>query len=178
MLIYFSFELLFFPALCAPGCTFGLLPLPACYLGQFPRFDPAHFPQLMFGDARQIFVDSHQVIGFPSRVGKSLFEEIVRISFSQGANTAPRTLHGGNDRDPRTANPVRVPTLGPKPKFNRSQSECAKSRRHFGTRFLQLRLPRIADAHLLAVRGPRYIRKRMQQTTSVAFDNMHDRKTS
>ena len=34
-----------------------------------------------------------------------------------------------------------------------------------------LRLPRIADAHLL---GPRYIRKRMQidkQTTSVAFDN-------
>jgi len=67
-------------------------------------------------------------------------------------------------------------------KFGKTvRSQSAPSRRNFGTRFLQLRLPRIADAHLLAVRGPRYIRKRTQidkHTTSVAFDNMQDRKTS
>src|SRR6516225_3326626 len=92
MPLYLSFELLFrkFLRFVHPGCTFESLSLPARHLGQLPRFCPTDFSQLLLWDARQILMDGHQVIGFSSRVGKSLFEEIIKRFHLLEAPILPR----------------------------------------------------------------------------------------
>jgi len=65
-------------ALCTQGALSNRCPSRRATLASFPRFGPTDFSQLLLWDARQIFVDGHQVVGFPSRARKSFFEEIVK----------------------------------------------------------------------------------------------------
>src|ERR1019366_1697990 len=61
-----------------PGCTIEVLTVPARDLRQLQPLRPSHLSQILPSLRRQVLVDGHQVVGFPSRFRKPPCQELVK----------------------------------------------------------------------------------------------------
>jgi len=65
-------------ALCSQSAQIEVLSLPARNLGHLDRLAHANFPQPWFRDARQIFMDCHQVVGLPARFREAFLQKFIK----------------------------------------------------------------------------------------------------
>src|ERR1700738_4591331 len=82
MALYLSFKSFlrkFFGSV-QPGCAVKTLSVPSRHFHHFRSLAPIYFAQLWFGNARQIFVNGHQVVRFTPRRWESFLEKIIKRS--------------------------------------------------------------------------------------------------
>src|ERR1700733_2423211 len=79
MAFYFSLKFFFRQlfGLVQPGCTIEIISISTCHFGHLGGFTPTDLLEMLFWNAGQILVNSHQVISLPSRLGEALLQVLV-----------------------------------------------------------------------------------------------------